>query len=52
MASDDNPDQVSEDTPGAGEDVCRKCGGTGRSDGATCPDCDGTGKITTPIGGA
>ncbi len=52
MPSDTNPDEVPEATPGAGEDICRRCGGTGRIDGERCPDCNGTGKITAPIGGA
>ncbi|RZL87711.1 MAG: hypothetical protein EOP82_25540 [Variovorax sp.] len=35
-------------TPGTGEGLCRTCGGSGRiGDGQTCPDCAGTGKITT-----
>jgi hypothetical protein len=46
-----NPDAVSPGTPGAGENVCRRCGGTGEIDGAPCPDCRGTGQVTTPIGG-
>ncbi len=52
MASDDNPDKVPPGSPSAGEDVCRRCGGTGRIDGEQCPDCKGAGKVTTPIGGA
>ena len=52
MASDENPDQVPPDTPASGEDVCRRCKGTGRIDGAECPDCKGTGKVNVPIGGA
>jgi DnaJ-class molecular chaperone len=47
-----NPEAVAPDTPGAGENICRKCGGGGRIDSATCPDCGGTGKITEPLGGA
>ena len=50
--SDENPDAVPPGTEGAGEDICRKCQGTGKVDGETCPDCKGTGKITEPIGGA
>lgn len=48
----ENPEQVPEGTKGAGENVCRRCGGTGKVEGATCPDCAGTGKVTTPVGGA
>jgi len=46
-----NPEAVPPGTPGAGENVCRRCGGTGEIDGAPCPDCRGTGLVTTPIGG-
>ncbi|MGX9574208.1 hypothetical protein [Mesorhizobium sp. f-mel] len=37
--------------PGAGEHMCHRCAGTGMIDGRTCPECGGTGKVTTPIGG-
>ncbi|MFC7398711.1 hypothetical protein ACFQU1_16035 [Chelatococcus sp. GCM10030263] len=47
-----NADAVPPGTPGAGENVCRRCAGSGEVDGAPCPDCGGTGKVTTPIGGA
>lgn len=48
-----NPDAVPPGTTGAGENVCRRCEGRGKlEDGSTCPDCNGTGKITAPIGGA
>ena len=46
-----NPDQVSENTAGAGENICRRCAGTGSANGAPCPDCGGSGKVMTPIGG-
>lgn len=36
---------------GAGEHICHRCAGTGMIDGRTCPECGGTGKVTTPIGG-
>ena len=55
MTADDrraNPEQVPPDTKGAGENVCRRCRGTGKSDGEPCPDCAGSGKVTTPVGGA
>ncbi|MDG3444222.1 hypothetical protein [Nitrospirillum amazonense] len=48
---DANPDAVRPGTPGAGENICRRCGGTGRVDGAPCPDCGGTGRVVTPVGG-
>jgi DnaJ-class molecular chaperone len=47
------PEQVPPGTRGAGENLCRRCEGTGKlKDGSACPDCGGTGKVTTPIGGA
>lgn len=45
-------DEAPAGTPGTGENICRRCGGSGKADGASCPDCGGTGKITTGIGGA
>ncbi len=48
----DNPDKVPPEAPGAGENICRKCEGTGRVDGKPCPECGGTGKVGTPVGGA
>ena len=47
-----NTDAVPPGTPFTGENVCRRCGGTGEIDGETCPDCKGTGKVVTPVGGA
>ncbi|RUV31379.1 MULTISPECIES: hypothetical protein [unclassified Mesorhizobium] len=44
-----NPDATG--IPGAGEHMCHRCAGTGMIDGRTCPECGGTGKVTTPIGG-
>ena len=44
-------DQAPEGAPGAGEDICRRCGGSGRAGDATCPDCEGTGKVVDAIGG-
>lgn len=37
--------------PGTAETLCRHCGGSGRIDGAACPDCKGIGKVTTGIDG-
>lgn len=49
----ESPEAVPPGTQGSGENVCRRCSGKGKLDnGSTCPDCNGTGKITTPIGGA
>jgi RecJ-like exonuclease len=39
-------------TPGTGETVCPKCGGSGKLGGRDCPECEGTGKINVGIGGA
>nr|WP_309084451.1 hypothetical protein [Chelativorans sp.] len=46
-----NPEAVPEGTAGAGENICRRCSGTGLIGGGECPDCGGSGKVTTPIGG-
>jgi hypothetical protein len=45
-------DEAPAGTPGTGEAVCRRCGGSGRDAGKTCPDCNGTGKVTQGVGGA
>lgn len=51
-----DPDQKPGDeaipgTPGTGENLCRRCGGTGKQEGKPCPVCDGTGKITEGLAG-
>ena len=51
MADKENPDAVPPGTPGAGENICRKCEGSGRVQDRDCPECGGTGKVTTGIGG-
>ena len=38
-------------TPGTGENICRKCNGTGRVKGESCPNCLGTGRINEGVGG-
>jgi DnaJ-class molecular chaperone len=38
-------------TPGTGEDLCPRCGGSGVWEGDTCPNCEGTGKVVEGIGG-
>jgi DnaJ-class molecular chaperone len=48
---DDNPEAVPTGSIGSGENVCRRGGGTGRAESRDCPDCGGSGKVTTPIGG-
>ena len=45
-------DEAPVGTPGTGEDVCPRCGGSGRSAGGDCPECKGTGKVNVGIGGA
>jgi hypothetical protein len=46
-------DEARPGTPGTGEGLCRRCGGSGRiSGGEPCPDCGGTGHVTVGIGGA
>jgi hypothetical protein len=44
-------DEAPPGTPGAGENTCPRCGGSGRLDDAPCPGCDGTGVITEGLGG-
>lgn len=53
MSKEQNPDEVPPDAPGAGENICRACNGSGsgRIDGKECPECGGSGKIPTGIGG-
>lgn len=52
MSEKKNPDRVPPGTPGSGEDICRKCQGTGKVNAQECPECGGTGKVISPIGGA
>ena len=51
MSTPRNPDQVPEGTPQSGENICRRCAGSGQEGGKDCPDCQGTGKVITPVGG-
>lgn len=47
-----NPgDEAEPGTPGTGEDVCPKCGGSGRLENAECETCGGSGKIIRGISG-
>lgn len=47
-----NPgDDAAPGTPGTGEDLCPRCGGSGVLDGAECANCGGTGKVVEGIGG-
>ena len=46
-------DEAAPGTPGTGENVCPRRGGSGRLEaGERCPDCAGSGRVTTGIGGA
>jgi hypothetical protein len=45
-------DEAPPGTPGTGENLCGRCGGSGRIEASACPDCGGTGTVTTGIGGA
>jgi DnaJ-class molecular chaperone len=45
-------DEAPVGTPGTGENVCPRCGGTGRLGASACPECGGTGKVNVGIGGA
>ena len=48
-----NPgDEVPAGTPGAGENVCPDCGGSGRLEGKSCPTCGGSGVVIEAVGGA
>ncbi len=45
-------DEAPPGTPGSGEDVCPRCGGSGRIGDGMCPVCSGSGKVNRAIGGA
>ena len=45
-------DEAPPGTPGAGENICPTCAGTGELDGAACQTCGGTGKVIEEVGGA
>jgi DnaJ-class molecular chaperone len=45
-------DEAPAGTTGTGENVCPRCGGSGKLGASACPDCEGTGKVTVGIGGA
>ena len=44
-------DEAPTSTPGAGENLCPDCHGSGRVGEKPCPACGGTGKIIEGIGG-
>lgn len=45
-------DEAPSGTPGAGENICPDCSGSGKRNGRPCETCAGTGKVTTGVGGA
>ena len=34
----------------AGEDLCPRCGGAGRTEGEECENCGGAGRVWVPVG--
>ena len=45
-------DELPAGAPGAGENVCRICNGSGKTaDGQTCSYCGGTGKVIESVAG-
>jgi DnaJ-class molecular chaperone len=34
----------------AGEDLCPRCGGTGRNEDKECEECGGAGRVWVPVG--
>ena len=48
-----NPgDEATPGTPGAAEDICEHCSGTGKLEaGVECTECGGTGRVMRGIGG-
>jgi hypothetical protein len=44
-------DQADRGTPGAGENICPECKGTGKLGPQDCPICGGTGVVIEEIGG-
>lgn len=45
-------DEATPGTPGAGENYCHVCEGSGTHEGKPCQTCGGTGIIVEGIGGA
>jgi hypothetical protein len=47
-----NPgDEGPPDVEGVGENICRRCGGSGKVDGEGCAECGGSGRVEEGIGG-
>ena len=48
----DPGDEAAPGTPGAAEDICDGCAGSGKlTDGTHCPECGGSGRVMRGIGG-
>jgi RecJ-like exonuclease len=45
-------DEAPQGTPGAGENICPTCNGSGKVNGATCETCAGSGVVIEEVGGA
>ena len=45
-------DEAPRGTPGAGENLCRTCGGSGQVEGSACDTCGGSGVVIEEVGGA
>lgn len=43
-------DKAQPDADNAGEDLCPRCGGTGRYEGKECENCGGAGRVWVPVG--
>ena len=44
-------DELPADAPGAGENLCRACGGSGKVDGGECSVYGGTGRVIESVAG-
>lgn len=44
-------DEAEPGTPGSGEAVCPRCGGSGRDADRPCAPCGGSGKVVQGVGG-
>jgi DnaJ-class molecular chaperone len=45
-------DEAPRGTPGAGENLCPVCSGSGQVDGKACENCEGSGVVIEEVGGA
>lgn len=45
-------DEASPGSAQTGDQICARCGGSGRIEAAPCPDCDGSGRIVQIVGDA